>query len=90
MNNRMQQEAAAEIKKAAAVVAGRTGWVLISHLANEMGASNLEAFKLALLGLHEANLLTLCRADMTAAMNPADVRASHLRDGLSDYHLVRF
>lgn len=87
-------------KALAAARAAKTGrWgehkVFVSHVLAELkrrepeGIADLGDFKQRLLRANQAGLLSLSRADLVEAMDPADVRASEISSLGATFHFVR-
>jgi hypothetical protein len=53
-----------------------------------LASMTLDEFKRRLVRLNEQRLLTLARADYASAMDPDEVRASHIHDLNRDFHFV--
>ena len=78
-----------------AAAASPTGWfgddkVFISHVHRQMGdGPSLDSFKRRLVEANTAGLVQLARADLVAAMDPADVSASEVTYLTAEFHFVR-
>ncbi len=84
---------AAAVNRTAA--ASPTGWfgddkVFISHVHRQLAdGTSLDAFKQRLVEANTAGLVQLARADLVAAMDPADVRASEVKYLTAEFHFIR-
>ena len=79
----------------AAAASSPTGWfgddkVFISHVHRGLGGDvPIDEFKRQLVEANTAGLVKLARADLVAAMDPADVRESEVRYLTAEFHFVR-
>jgi len=63
--------------------------VYLSSVARALGTT-VEAISGDLLALHRAGAIRLSRADLAGAMDADELAASHICDGLSEYHLLSY